>query len=104
MQAIKEPRGLIVGAGRAGTVLQRKAFQTAGAAIVGYVIAPPKLIHIPLALLAAALLGGIWAAIPTADLASSIWTGIWLSLELRHLRRRHVVEDEADLAAPAKLS
>jgi len=36
------------------------------AAIVGYVIAPPKLIHIPLALLAAALLGGIWAAIPGA--------------------------------------
>lgn len=40
-------------------------------------------------------LNGIWAAIPTADLASSMWTGIWLSVELRHLRRRHADEDEA---------
>ncbi len=48
-------------------------------------------------------LNGIWAALPTADLASSTWTGIWLFLELRHLRRRHVVEDEAAPAAPAEL-
>ncbi len=40
-------------------------------------------------------LNGIWAAIPTADLASSMWTGIWLSVELRHLRRRHADEDQA---------
>jgi len=64
------------------------------------------LLLIPLVLILPHFFGlnGIWAAIPTADLASSMWTGIWLFLELRHLRRRHVVEDEADLAAPADLS
>ncbi|MFQ6124661.1 MAG: ABC transporter permease [Candidatus Heimdallarchaeota archaeon] len=35
-------------------------------AIVGYTIAPPKLIHIPLALVTAALVGGLWSAIPGA--------------------------------------
>jgi putative MATE family efflux protein len=64
------------------------------------------LLLIPLVLILPHFFGlnGIWAAIPTADLVSSVWTGIWLFLELRHLRRRHAVEDEADLAAPADLS
>ncbi|MFQ5821382.1 MAG: ABC transporter permease [Candidatus Heimdallarchaeota archaeon] len=34
------------------------------AAIVGYSIAPPAFIHVPLALFAAGLVGGIWSAIP----------------------------------------
>lgn len=36
------------------------------AAIVGYAIAPPTLIHIPLAILSAGLIGGLWSAIPGA--------------------------------------
>ncbi len=35
-------------------------------------------------------LDGVWIAIPSADLGSSILTGIWLTIELRHLRDRHV--------------
>jgi len=34
-------------------------------------------------------LNGVWAAIPTADLGSSLLTGALLTIELRHLRRRH---------------
>lgn len=41
-------------------------FGAMAAAIVGYAIAPPKLIHVPLALLAAGLVGGLWSSIPGA--------------------------------------
>jgi putative MATE family efflux protein len=34
-------------------------------------------------------LDGVWAALPTSDVLSAILTGVWLTLELRHLHRRH---------------
>jgi Na+-driven multidrug efflux pump len=34
-------------------------------------------------------LDGVWMALPVSDFCSSLLTGIWLSLELRHLYRRH---------------
>jgi Na+-driven multidrug efflux pump len=41
-------------------------------------------------------LSGVWAAMPTADLGSSLLTAIWLSLELRHLGRRHAEKGSAE--------